>query len=51
MEVNVEDIEKRLKRRAIELYAKNTPFRHREERVRIRYNRKIKHKQNVVQYN
>lgn len=33
----------RVKRRAIELYSRDTPFRSRQERDRTLYNRKVKH--------
>ena len=33
----------RLRRRAVELYARNTPFKSRAEKSKIVYNRKIKH--------
>jgi len=34
----------RMKRRAIELYARDTPFRPRHEQNRTIYNRKVKHR-------
>ena len=33
----------RLRRRAVELYAHNTPFKGRAEKSKIVYNRKVKH--------
>ncbi len=33
----------RPRRRAVELYARDTPFRGRSERDRTRYSRKVKH--------
>lgn len=33
----------RARRRAVELYSRDTPFRPRQERSRTVYNRKIKH--------
>lgn len=33
----------RLRRRAVELYARDTPFKGRVEKSKIVYNRKIKH--------
>jgi hypothetical protein len=33
----------RLRRRAVELYARDTPFKGRAEKSKIVYNRKIKH--------
>lgn len=34
----------RLRRRALELYSRDTPFRPKQERNRVAYNRKSKHK-------
>ena len=34
----------RLRRRAVELYARDTPFKSRAEKSKIVYNRKIKHR-------
>jgi hypothetical protein len=34
----------RLRRRAVELYSRNTPFKCRAEKSKIVYNRKIKHR-------
>lgn len=34
----------RVKRRAIELYARDTPFRPQREQNRMVYNRKVKHR-------
>lgn len=34
----------RLRRRAVELYSRDTPFRPKQERNRVTYNRKIKHR-------
>ena len=33
----------RQRRRAVELYGRDTPFRPRQERNRMAYNRKVKH--------
>lgn len=33
----------RLRRRAVELYSRDTPFRPKQERNRVVYNRKVKH--------
>ena len=33
----------RLRRRAVELYARDTPFKSRAEKSKIVYNRKVKH--------
>ena len=33
----------RLRRRAVELYARDTPFKGRTEKSKIVYNRKVKH--------
>jgi len=35
----------RRRRRAVELYGRDTPFRPKQERSRIAYTRKIKHRQ------
>jgi hypothetical protein len=34
----------RLRRRAVELYARDTPFKSRAEKSKIVYNRKVKHR-------
>ena len=34
----------RLRRRAVELYSRDTPFKSRAEKSKIVYNRKIKHR-------
>ena len=34
----------RLRRRAVELYARDTPFKGRAEKSKIVYNRKVKHR-------
>ena len=34
----------RLRRRAVELYARNSPFKSRAEKSKIVYNRKVKHR-------
>ena len=34
----------RLRRRAVELYSRNTPFKGRAEKSKIVYNRKVKHR-------
>jgi len=35
----------RRRRRAVELYGRDTPFRPKQERLRTAYNRKVKHPQ------
>jgi hypothetical protein len=34
----------RQRRRAVELYSRDTPFRPKQERSRVVYNRKVKHR-------
>ena len=35
----------RQRRRALELYSRNTPFKPKAEKSRVAYNRKVKHRQ------